>query len=266
MTNRDLRVSILECGTSVGVPAIGRAGWGDCNPNNPKNRRQRCALLVQSSTTSLVVDAGPDIRNQLIPHNLQKIDGLLITHTHADHVAGLDDIRTFYWPDRIKIPVYATQTHGDDIVARYPYLFTKQETSPTYFEPPLSHQLIGAGDQLQIGDITIDVMHQDHGRAFSLGFIFNDLVGYSTDVVAMPDENFEKLAGIDYWIVEALRTSPHQAHSHLDQTLEWIERVGCAQAYLTHLGLESDFDVIEAATPAHVSPAFDGLTINATHK
>ena len=262
MTNSHIKVTILGCGTSVGVPALGRAGWGDCNPDNPKNRRQRCALLVQSDTTTILVDAGPDIRNQLIPHNLTKIDALLITHTHADHIAGLDDIRTFYWPDRVKIPVYATQTHANDIMTRYPYLFTKQETSPSYFEPPLDHHEIQAGDQLQIGDISIDVMHQDHGRAFSLGFIFNKLVGYSTDVVAMPDINFALLAGIDYWIVEALRTTEHQAHSHLGQTLEWIARVGCKQAYLTHLGLESDYDVIDAVTPTHVSPAFDGLVIH----
>ena len=260
MSGASLTVTILGCGTSVGVPALGRAGWGDCNPDNPKNRRQRCALLVQSETTTILVDAGPDIRNQLIPFNLKKIDALLITHTHADHIAGLDDIRTFYWPDRVKIPVYATQPHGDDIKERYPYLFTKQDSSPTYFEPPLDHHLIAAGDRLEIGDIFVKSMHQDHGKAFSLGFIFNDLVGYSTDVVAMPDENFELLANIPVWIVEALRTQTHQAHSHLEQTLEWIERVSPSQAYLTHLGLESDYDVMNASTPAHVSPAYDGLT------
>ena len=261
MSAPSLTVTILGCGTSVGVPALGRAGWGDCNPDNPKNRRQRCALLVQSETTTVLVDAGPDIRNQLIPFNLTKIDALLITHTHADHIAGLDDIRTFYWPDRVKIPVYATQTHAKDIITRFPYLFTKQDSSPTYFEPPLAHHLIAAGDALTIGDIDIMTMHQDHGRAFSLGFIFNGLVGYSTDVVSMPDVNFSLLANIPYWIVEALRTQEHQAHSHLDQTLDWIERVAPKQAYLTHLGLEADYDAIEEATPLHVSPAYDGLQI-----
>ena len=260
MGDTTLKVTILGCGTSVGVPALGRAGWGACDPNNPKNRRQRCALLIQSESTTILVDAGPDIRNQLIPFNLTKIDALLITHTHADHIAGLDDIRTFYWPDRVKIPVYATAEHGDDIQTRYPYLFAKKDSSPTYFEPPLALHEITAGDELSIGDIHIQTMHQDHGRAFSLGFIFNQSVGYSTDVVAMPDRNFEMLSHIAYRIVEALREDPHQAHSHLAQTLEWIERVSPKQAYLTHLGLESDYDVIEKATPSHVSPAFDGLS------
>lgn len=261
MSSSSLVVTILGCGTSVGVPALGRAGWGDCNPDNPKNHRQRCALLVQSETTTILVDAGPDIRNQLIPFALSKIDALLITHTHADHIAGLDDVRTFYWPDRVKIPVYATETHGKDITTRYPYLFSKQDSSPSYFEPPLVHEIITAGDQMTIGDIAITTMHQDHGRAFSLGFIFNDVVGYSTDVVGMPEANFEMLANIPYWIVEALRTQPHQAHSHLDQTLAWIDRVKPQQAYLTHLGLEADYDAFEQATPPHVSPAYDGLKI-----
>ena len=256
-----LTVTILGCGTSVGVPALGRAGWGDCDPTNPKNRRQRCALLVQSETTTILVDAGPDIRNQLIPHALQKIDALLITHTHADHIAGLDDVRTFYWPDRIKIPVYATSHHASDMITRYPYLFTKQESSPTYFEPPLAHHEITAGDNFTIGDIAVQSMHQDHGNTTSLGFIFDDLVGYSTDLVSMPEDNFTKLANIPLWIVEALRTQPHQSHSHLEQTLAWIEKVKPKQAYLTHLGLEADYDVTEAATPKHVSPAYDGLSV-----
>ncbi|MGC6517915.1 MAG: MBL fold metallo-hydrolase [Candidatus Puniceispirillaceae bacterium] len=261
MDNAGLKITILGCGTSVGVPALGRAGWGDCDPKNPKNRRQRCALLVQSQTTTILVDAGPDIRNQLLPHELTKIDAILITHTHADHIAGLDDIRTFYWPDRIKIPVYATEMHGKDITNRYPYLFEKAANSPSYFVPPLDHRLMKADEVIEIGDITVKTLHQDHGNTTSLGFIFDDKCAYSTDVVGMPDHNFDQLSGIPYWIVEALRTQTHQAHSHLDQTLEWIKRVKPGQAYLTHLGLEADYDVVEANTPSHVSPAYDGLTI-----
>ena len=255
----ELKVTILGCGTSVGVPALGRAGWGQCNPDNPKNRRQRSALLVQSASTTILVDAGPDIRQQLLPHNLTKIDALLVTHTHADHVAGLDDLRTFYWPDRVKIPVYTTATHGQDITTRFPYLMTKMANSPSYFQPPLELHEIAPGDSLTIGDIAIDVLHQDHGQVVSLGFIFNQTVGYSTDLVSMPDENFEKLSHIPYWIVEALREETHQSHSHLAQTLDWIARVNPRQAYLTHLGLEADYDAFMSKTPDHVAPAYDGL-------
>ena len=263
MTKPSLKVTILGCGTSVGVPALGKAGWGDCNPDNPKNKRGRCALLVQSETTTILVDAGPDIREQLLPHELLSIDALLITHTHSDHIAGLDDIRTFYWPSQVKIPVYATEKHGKDITDRFPYLFQKKEDSPSYFVPPLSLNAMSADQVITIGDIEIKTMHQDHGNATSLGFIFNDVIGYSTDVVSMPDRNFELLHQIPFWIVEALRTSEHQAHSHLAQTLAWIERVQAKQVYLTHLGLEADYDAFEDQTPAHVSPAYDGLQFKA---
>ena len=107
-----MKVTMLGCGTSVGVPALGRAGWGSCDPKDSRNRRQRCAVLVEVNGTTILVDAGPDIRNQLLPHQLKKIDAVLITHTHSDHVAGLDDLRAFYWPERNNIKIFATAHHG----------------------------------------------------------------------------------------------------------------------------------------------------------
>ena len=167
-----MKVTMLGCGTSVGVPALGHAGWGGCDPNDPRNRRQRCAVLVEINDKVILVDAGPDIRNQLLPLGLKRIDALLITHTHSDHVAGLDDLRAFYWPDRIDIPVYATKQHGIDILARFPYLFTKHAESPSYFVPPMKMNLIAANDILEIGGCKIEIFHQDHGNASSLGFLF----------------------------------------------------------------------------------------------
>ena len=132
-----MKVTLLGCGTSVGVPALGHAGWGRCNPDDPRNRRQRCAVLVQTEDTTILVDAGPDIRQQLLPLGLTKIDAVLITHTHSDHVAGLDDLRAFFWPDRIDLQLHSTPTHGNFIRARFPYLFEKQPESPSYFVPPM---------------------------------------------------------------------------------------------------------------------------------
>ena len=254
-----LKITLLGCGTSVGVPCLGRAGWGLCDPNEPKNRRQRCALLVQSETTTVLVDAGPDIRNQLLPLDIPRLDGLLITHTHSDHVAGLDDLRVYYWPDKKEIDMYATQTHGSDVIARMPYMFQKKKESPSYFVPPLKHHEIAAGQSLNIGDIKIDVLHQDHGTTFSLGFIFNNLCGYSTDVKDMPEENFSKLASLPLWIVETLRETEHQAHAHYALTFSWIERVKPKQAVLTHLGLEADYQTLLARCPEGVEPGYDGM-------
>ncbi len=257
-----MKVTMLGCGTSVGVPALGMAGWGACNPADPRNRRQRCAVLVQSETTNILVDAGPDIRNQLLPLNLDRIDALLITHTHSDHVAGLDDLRAFFFPDRIELPIHATARHTQDIVTRFPYLFEKKADSPTYFVPPMITQEIAAGQELQIGDIAIDVLHQDHGNTSSLGFLFNGCFGYSTDVVSMPDHVFDALANVDLWIVEALRETPHQSHSHFQQTFEWIERVNPGRAVLTHLGLDADYETVAAICPANTEPGIDGLVFD----
>lgn len=259
MAADQLRVTVLGCGTSVGVPCIGQSGWGLCDPNEPLNRRQRSALLIQSESTTILVDAGADIRNQLLPLNIMKLDAILITHTHADHVAGLDDLRGFYWPHRKKVPIYATNIHAQHIKARIPYMFEREAESPDYFTPPLILHEISAGQQIQIGDINIDIMHQDHGITFSLGFIFNNLCGYSTDVNYMPDENFEKLSGIPLWIVESLREKEHPAHAHYDLTFSWIKKVQPGRAVLTHLGIEADYQTLRAICPENVEPGYDGM-------
>ena len=254
-----MRVTMLGCGTSVGVPALGRAGWGKCNPNDSRNKRQRCAVLVEVNNTNILIDAGPDIRNQLLPYDLKKIDAVLITHTHSDHVAGLDDLRAFYWPDRRNIPIYATEQNGKDIITRFPYLFSKNPKSPSYFVPPMIIELISAGTQVNIGGCIIDIFHQEHGNTTSLGFMFDRKFAYSTDVIDMDDEVFEKLSGVDLWIVEALRADPHSSHSHYDQTFNWIKRVKPNQAVLTHLGLDADYETLLKLCPDGTEPGIDGL-------
>jgi phosphoribosyl 1,2-cyclic phosphate phosphodiesterase len=257
-----MKVTMLGCGTSVGVPALGHAGWGDCDPNDVRNCRQRCAVLIEVNGKVILVDAGPDIRNQLMPLGLKKIDALLITHTHSDHVAGLDDLRAFYWPDRNDLLVYAKKQHSVEIIERFPYLFTKHAESPSYFVPPMKMKHIAAGDKIDIGGCKVDVLHQDHGNTTSLGFLFDRKFGYSTDVVGMRDDVFDKLAGIDLWIVEALRASPHQSHSHYEQTFAWIDRVKPKRAVLTHLGLEADYKKLMAICPVGTEPGVDGLSFD----
>lgn len=257
-----MKVTMLGCGTSVGVPALGHAGWGRCDPSDPRNRRMRCAVLVETETTTILVDAGPDIRQQLLPLSLKKIDALLITHTHSDHVAGLDDLRAFYWPDRNELPVYTTAEHGTDISTRFPYLFSKSPTSPSYFVPPMRHESVEIGSTLVIGDVQIEIFHQDHGNTTSLGFLFNNRFAYSTDVVGLSDSVLDRLAGVPLWIVEALRDTPHQSHSHYEQTFAWIERVKPGRAVLTHLGLEADYSELQAVCPPNTEPGVDGMVFH----
>ena len=254
-----MKVTLLGCGTSVGVPALGAAGWGRCDPEDSRNRRQRCALLLEQHGYRLLVDAGPDIRNQLLAAGITSLDAVLITHTHSDHVAGMDDLRTFYFPEKRKIPIYGTAKTLDQLQDRFNYLFTKQSTSPSYFEPSLEGRQISHDMVLELGPFQIQVLLQHHGRVDSLGFIFNNIVGYSTDVVDMPSHNFYLLSGLKLWIVEALRASPHQAHAHFDLTFEWIERCRPERAVLTHLGLEADYVETLALCPKGVEPGIDGM-------
>lgn len=254
-----MKVTLLGCGTSVGVPALGHAGWGRCDPNDPRNRRQRCAVLVQTEDTTILVDAGPDIKQQLLPLALERIDAVLITHTHSDHIAGLDDLRAFYWPDRNDLLIHTTSFHGEFIRNRFPYLFEKKPESPSYFVPPMKTIEINPGERLKIGDISIDIFHQDHGTTNSLGFMFNNLFAYSTDVVGLEDDVLKSIEGVPLWIVEALRETPHQSHSHYEQTFAWIDRVKPGRAVLTHLGLEADYETLAALCPARTEPGVDGM-------
>ena len=256
-----MRITILGCGTSVGIPALGRAGWGSCNPSNPKNRRQRCAILLQTETTTILIDAGPDIRNQLLPTNIRKLDAVLITHTHSDHIAGMDDLRVFYWPDQNKIRFFGSSEHGNDIQTRFPYLFQRSESSPSYFIPPFEWNSIKTDEHFVIGDINIRTLFQKHGNGFSLGFVFNEIFAYSTDVSSLDERYLSSIENIPIWIVETLRESPHSAHAHFELTFSWIKKVKPKQCYLTHLGLECDYDALLKLCPSNVEPSYDGLVL-----
>ena len=183
---------------------LGHAGWGSCDPSDSRNRRQRCAVLVEINGTTILVDAGPDIRNQLLPHKLTKIDAVLITHTHSDHVAGLDDLRAFYWPERVNIKVYATAHHGKDMCQISVSFYEKAKLTILLCTTNGNAQ-IDAGTQISVGGCKIDILHQEHGNSTSLGFIFDGKFAYSTDVISMSDAVFEQLSGVELWIVEALR-------------------------------------------------------------
>ena len=257
---------MLGCGTSVGVPTLGPAGWGRCNPDEPRNHRQRCAVLVEKDDFVVLIDAGPDIRQQLLTHQVKKIDAVLITHTHSDHIAGLDDLRPYFFVKnrrggRQKLPLYATAHDLDALRTRFDYLFIKSSSSPSYFQPVLEAHAITADSQFTLGTLAVRSLQQFHGHSTSLGFTFDERFGYSTDVVDMPDEVFAHLSELDLWIVEMLRDEPHQAHAHFDLTMQWIARCQPKRAILTHLGLESDYQTLLEKCPKGVEPGYDGLRV-----
>ena len=255
-----MKVTVLGSGSSVGVPVIGNH-WGSCDPANPRNKRSRCSILVEKDGFILLVDTSPDLREQLLAAEVGRIDAVLFTHGHADHTHGLDDLRPMFWRMGQPIDVYGDRSTLDVLETRFDYMFRKAEGSPPYFRPPLiAHEIIL--EPFHLGGIAIQPIAQDHGvSGESLGFIFDDVFAYSTDVAHMTKAELSQLAGIKLWIVDCLRIKESLAHSHLARTLSWIDAVKPAQAYFTHMTTEMDYATVLAETPDGVEPAYDGLTL-----
>jgi phosphoribosyl 1,2-cyclic phosphate phosphodiesterase len=261
-----LAVTILGCGFSGGVPRPG-LGWGACDPNNPKNRRRRCSILVERTApeggkTRVLVDTAPDLREQLLDADVNELDGVLFTHEHADHTHGIDDLRGLFIRHRRRIDIYADAPTWKMLSNRFGYCF---ETPPGSNYPPiLTYHGIAPGEGVSIagagGAITaLPVLH-DHGDIPSLGFRFG-ATAYSPDLVAMPEESVAALQGLDLWIVDALWYRPHPSHFHLDLTLAWIDRLKPRRAILTNMHSDLDYDVLRAKLPAHIEPAYDGMRV-----
>ena len=258
-----LRFHILGCGSSGGVPRIG-GHWGDCDPTNPKNRRRRCSMLVERETdqgvTRVLIDTSPDMREQLIDAGVGALDGVIYTHSHADHVHGVDDLRMVVFNMRERVNVWADQATCDALLDRFGYVFIQPEGSS--YPPILNLNLLdgpvtitGAG-----GDITFTPFEVEHGRIDALGFRIKDLV-YLPDVSAMNDVAWDVVSGADCWVLDALRRDPHPTHSHLEQSLEWIKKSGVTNAILTNMHIDLDYETVLAETPDHIEPAFDGMVI-----
>lgn len=244
----------MGCGTSGGVPRVGNH-WGKCDPNNPKNRRRRVSLLVERGDSKLIVDTSPDLREQLLAANVERLDAVLYSHDHADHTHGIDDLRGLYHNTRVRIPTYGDKTTLDLITAKFGYIFASQGGYPAICEPRV---IMPENDAFSVAELDVLPFEQIHGPITSLGFRFGN-VAYSTDVSDFSEESFEKLKGLDVWIVDALRYKEHPTHSHLERTLGWIERLKPKRAILTHMTWEMDYDTLINELPDGVEPAYDGL-------
>ena len=259
----ELRFTILGCGSSGGVPRLG-GNWGDCDPEDPRNFRRRCSLLVEreteDGTTAVLVDTSPDMRAQLLDAGIGRLDGVVWTHSHADHVHGLDDLRQIVFNTRERLNVWADGPTQDALINRFGYAFTQPEGSP--YPPILSMHTIdgpvtieGAG-----GPLTFTPFEVEHGAIDALGFRIGD-VAYLPDVVEIPEAAWPHLQSLDCWILDALRREPHPTHAHLAKSLEWIEKVAPTRAVLTNMHIDLDYAAVEEETPAHVTPAYDGMVI-----
>lgn len=261
-----LNVTILGCGSSAGVPRVAQ-GWGACDSANPRNRRRRCAILVERPSghlpTRLLVDAGPDLREQLILADVDRIDALLLTHAHADHIHGLDDVRPLTMAMHSKIDLYLDPPTWDAISNRFDYLF---ETPPGSNYPPLliphivdyhscfSHN--GPG-----GSIDVQSFRMNHGDIDASGFRFGNFL-YTPDVKYFPAEAEKYLENLDLWIVDALRYKSHPSHLSVSETLDLIKKYQPKHAILTNLHTDLDYEALKRILPDHVEPAYDMMRIS----
>lgn len=261
-----LSVTILGCGSSGGVPRPG-SGWGACDPANPKNRRRRCALLVErhgpGGTTSVLIDTTPDLREQLLDAEITRLDATLFSHDHADHTHGIDDLRALVLHMRKRIPVHADAITGATLRQRFAYLF---ETPPGSLYPPILDLMpLAAGEPLTVdgagGPIEALPFRLEHGPNYdALGFRFGGL-GYAPDVSAIPDEAMATMSGLEVLILDCLREAPHPSHFNLEQALEAIETLRPRRAILTNLHVDLDYASLAKRLPKGIEPAFDGMRV-----
>ena len=260
-----LKFTILGCGSSGGVPRAA-LGWGDCNPQNPKNRRRRTSLLVErraaSGITRILVDTSPDLREQLLDAEVDWLDAVFYTHAHADHTHGIDDLRSLVIKHRRRVDVYLDEPTGRALHARFGYCFRSPPGSE--YPPIVTEHRLAAGRPVTVegegGTVTALPFLQEHGSIASVGFRFGALA-YSCDLSGLPAESIAALKGVDVWVVDALRYRPHPSHFSVDDALGWIDRIKPARAILTNLHSDLDYDALRARVPRHVEPAYDGLTI-----
>lgn len=260
-----LRLTILGCGSSPGVPRI-NGDWGACDPANPKNRRTRCAAMVErisdNGVTRVVIDTGPDFREQMLAARVDRLDAAVFTHAHADHIHGIDDLRGYALVQRRRIDVHADRLTTERLHEAFGYCFV---TPPGSNYPPiLRAHLIDHHVPFSVegegGALTFEPLPQMHGDIISLGFRIGP-IAYCPDVSAFPIQTAERLGGLDVLVVDALQYQRHPSHFSLEEALEWIDRLKPARALLTHMHIPLDHDTVDRSTPPHVTPAHDGMAI-----
>lgn len=252
-----MKVRILGCGTSTGVPKIGNE-WGQCDPNEPRNERLRTSILVTSAGERMLVDCGPDLRRQLLDAEISRLDGVIVTHAHGDHCHGIDELRPVAAAIGGPVALYSRAQVLDELRQRFGYAFEQSD----FYRPVVEGRELG--EELCFGDAVTRFVDQPHGGPTSLGMRFDECdfsVGYSVDFSDLTDDMTTLLEGVDVWIADCLTRRPHPTHAHLDGVLNWARDMSVGQLYLVHMGNGLDYRTLVAELPDWAAPAYDGLEV-----
>jgi phosphoribosyl 1,2-cyclic phosphate phosphodiesterase len=253
-----MRVTFLGTGTSHGIPVIG-CDCVVCQSTDPRNKRLRPSILVEDSQTVVLVDATPDLRTQALRANLRRLDAVLLTHTHADHILGLDDVRAFTERQAIRMPIYGSAATIARIAEIFPYACTEKPTWPGL--PQFELRAVEAGREFEIGNLKIRPLPVPHGRMMVFAFVFGDEAAYVTDCNAVPQDVVQQLHGVPVLVLDGLRHRPHPTHLAIDEAVNVVEKIKPKLALLTHMNHEVDHQTTEKTLPANVRLAYDGMQI-----
>lgn len=258
-----MRVTVLGCGGSAGVPHIGgrdgRGDWGACDPGEPRNRRTRASIAMEQDGQRLLVDTSPDLRAQLLACGVAGVDAILYTHSHADHITGLDDVRILNRIAGRPLDAFATAGTLRELARRFDYAFRPWQP-PGFFRPVLATREVAPGEAPEMAGMAVRLFDQDHGFVRTLGVRIGGF-GYSTDVVGLDEAAFAALSGVHTWLVDCFQREPHTTHAHLDLVLRWVARLRPARAVLTHMGTDMDWGWLRENLPMGVEPAYDGMVL-----
>ena len=252
-----MKVRILGCGTSTGVPKIGNE-WGLCDPNEPRNARLRTSILVESGDERMLVDCGPDLRQQLLAAEVSRLDGVIVTHAHGDHCHGIDELRPIAQAIAGPVPLHSRREVLDELHHRFAYAFAQSE----FYRPIVEARELG--EELRFGAARVRFVDQPHGDTTSLGLRFDDdnqAVAYAIDFSELSDDMAALYQGVDVLIADCLTRQPHPTHMHLDALLDMARELRVGALYLVHMGNGLDYRTLVAELPDWAAPAFDGLEI-----
>ncbi|WP_270936849.1 MBL fold metallo-hydrolase [Falsiroseomonas oryzae] len=258
-----MRVTLLGCGGSGGVPQIGgpdgHGNWGACDPAEPRNRRTRTSALVEAGVRRLLIDAGPDLRAQLMAAGVGQLDAVAITHSHADHVMGLDELRIVNRNIGGALDIFGTYVTLAELRSRFDYAF-HPPPAQGFFRPSLKPRPVAPGEVVEMAGMAVRVLRQDHRVMETLGFRIGRFA-YSTDLVKLPEESFAALEGLHTWVVGCFQRAPHPVHAHLDLVCQWADRLKPRRVVLTHMGFDLDWAWLHANLPPGIEPGHDGMVL-----